>query len=214
MTTRSLLHASVELYPMDRISTRRRPAPNARHPNQWSAWTRRLTPHLRRGRYQEADIREQDAPPTELRSTTQHSRSTLRPRSTADEVRSLILESLAKFLIFQGAALRSLSTGFRPWNAMLNFAPRSTSHSEALVFREALADIVRELRARVRVSTSKATDPGEHQLEWRRIVSYETGAAPEPCCHADNRASGRCPSPATGELLTGLDRRGFDAPRS
>ena len=97
---------------------------------------------------QEADGREQDAPPTELRSTTQH--SPVKPRTlTADEVRSLILESLGQIPNFPRRGVAVTVYGFRPWNAMLNFAPRSTSHSEALVFRKALADIVRELRAQV-----------------------------------------------------------------
>ena len=36
---------------------------------------------------------------------------------------------------------------------------------------------------------------------------------PEPACHADNRASGHCPNPATGELLTRPGpHKDFDTP--
>jgi hypothetical protein len=99
---------------------------------------------------QEADVRGLGTPPTELRSTTQH--SPVKPRTlTGDEVRSLILESLGQIPNFPKRGVAVTVYGFRPWNAMLNFAPRSTSHSEALVFREALADIVRELRPQVEV---------------------------------------------------------------
>jgi len=45
--------------------------------------------------------------------------------------------------------------GFRPWNAMLNFAPGSTSHGEAIAFREALADIVRELRTQIEIDADQ-----------------------------------------------------------
>lgn len=38
---------------------------------------------------------------------------------------------------------------------MLNFAPGSTSHGEAIAFREALADIVRELRTQIEIDADQ-----------------------------------------------------------
>jgi hypothetical protein len=72
-----------------------------------------------------------------------------------DKVQSLILESLRQIPDFPERGVAVTVYGFRPWNAMLNFAPGSTSHREAIAFREALADIVRELRTRVEIDTDQ-----------------------------------------------------------
>jgi hypothetical protein len=70
---------------------------------------------------------------------------------STDEVQSLVLEGLRQIPDFPERGAAVTVYGFRPWNAMLNFAPGSTSHGEAIAFREALADIVRELRTQVEI---------------------------------------------------------------
>lgn len=74
---------------------------------------------------------------------------------STDKVQSLILESLWKIPDFPQRGVAVTVYGFRPWNAMLNFAPGSTSHSEAIAFREALVDIVREFRTQVEIDTDQ-----------------------------------------------------------
>jgi hypothetical protein len=74
---------------------------------------------------------------------------------STDKVQSLILENLRQIPDFPERGVAVTVYGFRPWNAMLNFAPGSTSHREAIAFREALADIVRELRTRVEIDTDQ-----------------------------------------------------------
>jgi hypothetical protein len=67
----------------------------------------------------------------------------------SDKVQSLILQALRQVPNFPERGVAVTVYGFRPWNAMLNFAPGSVSHREAVVFREALCDIVRELRTQI-----------------------------------------------------------------
>jgi hypothetical protein len=74
---------------------------------------------------------------------------------STDKVQSLILENLRQIPDFPVRGVAVTVYGFRPWNAMLNFAPGSTSHREAIAFREALADIVREFRTRVEIDTDQ-----------------------------------------------------------
>jgi hypothetical protein len=45
------------------------------------------------------------------------------------EVQTLILQSLRQIPDFPERGVAVTVYGFRPWNAMLNFAPRSASHS-------------------------------------------------------------------------------------
>jgi hypothetical protein len=89
-----------------------------------------------------------DGLPTELPS-----RSAPKPprKVSASKVQSLILQALRQVSGFPESGVAVTVYGFRPWNAMLNFAPRSTSYNEAIVFRKALAEIVQELRIRVEV---------------------------------------------------------------
>ena len=68
---------------------------------------------------------------------------------STDKVQSLILEKLRQTPDFPERGVAVTVYGFRPWNAMLNFAPGSVLHREAIVFREALCDIVRELRTQI-----------------------------------------------------------------
>lgn len=74
---------------------------------------------------------------------------------STDKVQSLILESLKQIPDFPERGVAVTVYGFQPWNAMLNFAPRSTSHGAAIAFREALAEIVRELRTQVEVDANQ-----------------------------------------------------------
>lgn len=74
---------------------------------------------------------------------------------STDKVQWLILESLRQIPDFPERGVAVTVYGFRPWNAMLNFAPGSTSHGEAIAFREALADIVHELRTQVEIDTDQ-----------------------------------------------------------
>jgi hypothetical protein len=74
-----------------------------------------------------------------------------RPRLSAEKVQSLLLQSLARIPNFPERGVAVTVYGFNPWNAMLNFAPRSASHRDAIMFREALADMVQKLRVQVDV---------------------------------------------------------------
>jgi hypothetical protein len=74
---------------------------------------------------------------------------------STDKVQWLILESLRQIPDFPDRGVAVTVYGFRPWNAMLNFAPGSTSHGEAIAFREALADIVRELRTQIEIDADQ-----------------------------------------------------------
>lgn len=95
----------------------------------------------------------QEEPPG-LRLTAQQASIKLRTAS-AEQVQSLILESLRQIPDFPTRGVAVTVYGFRPWNAMLNFAPGSASQGEAINFREALADIVHELRTRVEVDVDQ-----------------------------------------------------------
>jgi hypothetical protein len=88
--------------------------------------------------------------PTELTSAVRPAPSLPR-KVSASKVQSLILKALGQVPGFPERGVAVTVYGFRPWNAMLNFAPRSTSYNEAIVFRKALASIVQELRTRVEV---------------------------------------------------------------
>jgi hypothetical protein len=87
---------------------------------------------------------------SELPRTAQPSLGNPRKLSV-ERVQELILRALRQITNFPERGVALTVYGFRPWNAMLNFAPGSTSYSEAAVFRKALAEIVDELRAQVEV---------------------------------------------------------------
>jgi hypothetical protein len=69
----------------------------------------------------------------------------------ADELQRLVLQGLRQIPDFPERGVAVTVYGSRPWNAMLNFAPRSTSQSNAPVFRKALTEIVLELRKQVEI---------------------------------------------------------------
>jgi hypothetical protein len=66
-------------------------------------------------------------------------------------VLELLLEGLMLMPNFPRRGVRVTVYGSNPWNAMLNFAPGSTSHKNAIICREALTQIVYKLRATVEV---------------------------------------------------------------
>jgi hypothetical protein len=69
----------------------------------------------------------------------------------AVQVQEMILQGLRQIPDFPKSGVAVTVYGLRPWSAMLNFAPRSTSHQQAITLREALAEIVQVLRAQVEV---------------------------------------------------------------
>jgi hypothetical protein len=69
----------------------------------------------------------------------------------ASKVCELLLEGLLQLPDFPRRGVKVTVYGSNPWNAMLNFAPGSTSHKNAITCREALTEIVHKLRPTVEV---------------------------------------------------------------
>jgi hypothetical protein len=67
------------------------------------------------------------------------------------KVRELLLEGLMQMPDFPRRGVKVTVYGSNPWNAMLDFAPGSTSHKNAITCREALTEIVHKLRPTVEV---------------------------------------------------------------
>jgi hypothetical protein len=87
------------------------------------------------------------AQPPPMPQAGQQGRAKLRP----SKVQELLLDGLRHMPDFPGRGVSVTVYGSNPWNAMLNFAPGSTSHRNAIVLREALSDIVQKLRATIEV---------------------------------------------------------------
>ncbi len=64
----------------------------------------------------------------------------------ADAIADLVLGELRKLEDFPATGASVTVYGYRHWNAMITFAPFSTSFSNATRFRQALPDIVFKLR--------------------------------------------------------------------
>jgi hypothetical protein len=68
---------------------------------------------------------------------------------TAEDVQKMILDALTTI---PGAPKRGMTItvyGYRPWNAMVTFAPGSANISTATMIRSALARLVEEMRGHV-----------------------------------------------------------------
>jgi hypothetical protein len=70
---------------------------------------------------------------------------------STDEARDIILRGLQRLPDFPTQGVEVKLYGSRPWGAMLVFAPRSTSHRNATLFRAALVDMVVELRKQIEI---------------------------------------------------------------
>jgi hypothetical protein len=70
---------------------------------------------------------------------------------SVDETQAIILQGLRQIPDFPERGVAVTVYGFRPWNAMLSFAPGATSHEKAIVFRQALYEIVQKLRETIQV---------------------------------------------------------------
>lgn len=64
----------------------------------------------------------------------------------ADAIADLVLGELRKMEDFPASGVSVTVYGYRNWNAMLTFAPFSTSFQNAARFRQALPDLVFKLR--------------------------------------------------------------------
>lgn len=71
---------------------------------------------------------------------------------SAHQIQEVILQGLGQVPDFPNSGVAVTVYGFRPWGAMLTFAPGSTSQKNAITFREALTDIVHELRTKVEIA--------------------------------------------------------------
>jgi hypothetical protein len=68
------------------------------------------------------------------------------PLKTIRQAEVLILDGLRQIPEFPDRGINVTVYGSRPWSAMLTFKPNSTSHQNALQYREVLTQIVFELR--------------------------------------------------------------------
>jgi hypothetical protein len=64
----------------------------------------------------------------------------------ADAIADLVLGELRKIEGFPASGVSVTVYGYRHWNAMITFAPFSTSFQNATRFRQALPDLVFKLR--------------------------------------------------------------------
>jgi hypothetical protein len=74
---------------------------------------------------------------------------------SAQEVQEIILQGLGQIPDFPKRGVAITVYGFQPWSAMLSFAPGSTSHKNAVIFREALTEIVQEMRTTVEIDINQ-----------------------------------------------------------
>src|ERR1700761_770887 len=75
-------------------------------------------------------------------------------RVSVDEAQDIILRGLRRLPDFPSQGVVVTLYGSRPWNAMLTFAPGSTSYRNATIFRSALADMISELRKQIDIDQS------------------------------------------------------------
>ncbi len=68
---------------------------------------------------------------------------------TADEVQNMILDALTAIPDAPKHGMTITVYGYRPWNAMVTFAPGSAKISTATMIRSALTRLVEEMRGRV-----------------------------------------------------------------
>ncbi len=87
-----------------------------------------------------AEIKPAEAP---AKSVTTRDGKQLLP---ADAIADLVLGELRKMEDFPASGVSVTVYGYRNWNAMLTFAPFSTSFQNATRFRQALPDLVFKLR--------------------------------------------------------------------
>jgi hypothetical protein len=82
----------------------------------------------------------------------------------SNEAEAIILKSLQNIPGFPTTGAAVTVYGFRPWNAMLTFAPGCTSHKNSRMYRELLIEIVCELRTRfeIDVNHSPENQPAGH----------------------------------------------------
>jgi hypothetical protein len=71
----------------------------------------------------------------------------------AEAITDLVLGELRKLNDFPATGASITVYGYRPWNAMLTFAPFSTNLTSATRFREAMPDLVFKLRRFVELET-------------------------------------------------------------
>jgi hypothetical protein len=72
----------------------------------------------------------------------------------SNEAEAIILTGLQNAPGFPTRGATVTVYGFRPWNAMLTFAPGCTSHNNARMYRELLIEIVCELRTRFEIDVN------------------------------------------------------------
>jgi hypothetical protein len=83
--------------------------------------------------------------------------ATVQPRSASsykvsvEEAQDIILRGLRRLPDFPSQGVAVTLYGSRPWNAMLTFAPGSTSYRNATAFRHALAEMISELRKQIEI---------------------------------------------------------------
>jgi hypothetical protein len=92
-----------------------------------------------------------DVEQLERTSATQQTLPLTRLKLPESKVRELLLEGLMQLPDFPRRGVKVTVYGSNPWNAMLDFAPGSTSHKNAITCREALTEIVDKLRPIVEV---------------------------------------------------------------
>jgi hypothetical protein len=92
-----------------------------------------------------------DVEQLERASETPQTLPSTRLKLPASKVGDLLLEGLMQMPDFPRRGVQVTVYGSNPWNAMLNFAPGSTSHKNAITCREALTEIVDKLRPTVEV---------------------------------------------------------------
>ena len=119
-----------------------KPAPEVQETVMPSTPTETLAPAAQEERASDVHLTAQPAPK--------------KPRSlSAGQVQALIRQGLSQIPDFPERGVAVTVYGFRPWNAMLNFAPSSTSYKQAIAFREALTEIVHVLRTQVEVDINE-----------------------------------------------------------
>jgi hypothetical protein len=94
------------------------------------------------------------APPTKPTvSTSVGGPDERRPRLPAVAIADLILSELRKIDGFPRSGVSITVYGYRSWNAMIGFAPFSTTSQNAARLRQALPEIVYKLRQYVDLET-------------------------------------------------------------
>lgn len=100
-----------------------------------------------------AEVAEQPAavepPPSELAIAPSRAPSSY--KVSTDEARDIILRGLRRLPDFPTQGVEVTLYGSRPWGAMLVFAPGSTSHQNATLFRTALVEMIVELRKQIEI---------------------------------------------------------------